>query len=69
MIEFAFFIAIAFVVVRTKTWTKGPHLSDYIQLEPLITSAFDEGPLRFKGDEQAHEDPNSNPHYIWYERG
>ncbi len=66
MIEVALFIGAAWLITKTKTWTKGPYVSDHINLATLFTSCFDAGPLRFK-DEQDNDDPNSNPDYIWNE--
>lgn len=67
MVEAALFLAVAWLMTRTKTWNRKPHLSDYVHLIDLVTSALDSGPLRFT-DETVQEDPNSTPDYIWYER-
>jgi len=65
--EIAIFLIIAWLMTRTKTWNKGPKVSDYIKFHVLIASCLDAGPMRY-GTETAQEDPNSNPDYIWYER-
>ena len=67
MIEAGIFIGAAWLITKTKTWTKGPYFSDHVDIKALFLSFFDAGPLRFKDDERATEDPNSNPHYVWNE--
>lgn len=70
MVEAAIFFAIAFLIIRTKTWNRGPVLKDTFRLSTVIESMFDSGPLRCHKDqdERDTEDPNSNPEYIWYEQ-
>lgn len=70
MLEAALFLVLAILITKTRTWNKGPRLRDTIQFKAVFMSMFDAGPLRLvdEEDEQGTEDPNSNPHYIWYEQ-
>lgn len=67
MVEALIFIGIAWLVLRTRTWNRGPYITDHIDFSVLGASVFDDGPLRIQA-EPDNEDPNSNPDYIWYER-
>ena len=67
MVKIAIFLGIAWLCTKTKTWNKGPRISDFVDFKAVLISCFDEGPLRFQDDEQDNDDPNSNPHYNWNE--